>query len=171
MSKIDPKDDFSVALGLTDYGNPILYTVTCVTLLVHMKELMPLPWAILWGLGALVSLAFGFTIPTVKLLIGLGKMQFSLPVNLVTYVKSGIFCYGIALMVNMLQLRPLTVLLIALPAALFLGAVYVTTKKFNNVAVLIGAIGYLLIYTALITRAVTVGKTLSLVLYCMAVCL
>ncbi|MBQ0109343.1 MAG: hypothetical protein KBS44_03610, partial [Clostridiales bacterium] len=72
--------NFSVALGLFDYINPIFYGVTVITIQIKTFGVMSLPAYILFALGAAISLIFGLTIPTVKLIVGLGKMQFKMPV-------------------------------------------------------------------------------------------
>ncbi|MCF0150958.1 MAG: hypothetical protein HUJ80_06080 [Firmicutes bacterium] len=169
--KIDKKDNFSVALGLTDYGNPLLYSITSFTLISHLASVMTAPWSWFYILGVTVSLLFGFTIPTVKLLIGLGKMKFSLPVNLVFYVNSGIFLSGLMLMKNILQIDTAVFLAIIAASAAFLVWVYLKTKKFNNIAVLIGGVGYLLVYISLISRSVAFGKTAPVICYAIAICL
>jgi len=47
--------------------------------------------------------------------------------------------------------------------------IYLKTKKFNNIAVLIGAIGYLLIYIALINKAIISNLNISIILYAFAI--
>ena len=76
---------FSVALGLFDYINPILYGVTAITILIKMRGVMSVPLYHLFAFGAVISLIFGRSIPTVKLIVGMGKMQFKMPVNLGQY--------------------------------------------------------------------------------------
>ena len=98
-------NDFSVALGLTDYINPIMYLITSITLIINLDRIMILPYNVIYIMGVIVSLIFGFTIPTVKLFVGLGKMKFSLPVNLVFYVNSGIFLSGLMLIKNILDIN------------------------------------------------------------------
>ena len=171
-----PKDDeikgkFSVALGLFDYINPILYAVTSVTVLTHLFGEMKLPMYILYALGVLVSLIFGFSIPTVKVMVGTGKMQFKLPVNFVSFVNSGIFVSGLMLFGYTLNVKPIIYLVIVVLALAVLGFILKKSGKFNTVAVLIGAIGYLLIYISLITLSVRAGVTLPIVLYAFAICL
>ena len=52
-----------------------------------------------------------------------------------------------------------------------LGAMYYKKRKFNTIAVLIGAVGYLLIYATMITYCLGVGRIPSVVLYAAAICL
>ncbi|MCF0112240.1 MAG: hypothetical protein HUJ58_10100 [Erysipelotrichaceae bacterium] len=168
---IDKKDNFSVALGLTDYGNPILYSITSITIITHLSQVMGAPWSWLYILGVIVSLIFGFTIPTVKLLVGLGKIPFSLPVNLVFYVNSGIFLSGLMLIKNVLAIDTTVFLAIIAVSAIFLALVYLKTKKFNNIAVLIGGVGYLLVYISLINKSLSMGNTTPVIFYSVAIAL
>lgn len=164
------KGNFSVGLGLLDYVNPIFYAVTSITILVNLFGLMKLPMYVLYALGALVSLIFGFTIPTVKVLVGLGKMEFALPVNLVSYVNLGIFLSGLMLLGYAYKIAiPVFLIIIALVVA-FLFLVYKKTGNFNAVAVLIGAAGYLLIYASLLKLAVAAAIP-CIILYAVAICL
>ena len=77
----DKMNSFSISLGLFDYINPIFYSVTTLTIIRKLGPLMARPIRIVFVVGAILSLIFGFTIPTVKLLVGLGKMSFKMPVN------------------------------------------------------------------------------------------
>ena len=52
-----------------------------------------------------------------------------------------------------------------------IGFLWYKTGKFNTVAVLIGAVGYLMIYASLITLSVRSGMILPVVLYVLAICL
>ena len=162
---------FSVALGLFDYINPIFYGVTVITIMIKMFRVMSAPTYILFAVGAVVSLIFGLSIPTVKLIVGLGKMQFKMPINLVSYVNTGILLSGLALVSHVLGVKPLTLMLILLCAAGVIGYLWYKTGKFNTVAVLIGAVGYLMIYVSLITLSIRNGVILPVVLYALAICL
>lgn len=166
---VDKKNDFSVALGLTDYGNPILYTITCTTIIANMDKVISSPWDAVYILGVILSLAFGFAIPTVKLLIGLGRMKFKLPVGFVFCVNAGIFISGLMLIKSTISTGAF--LGIILLSIAILALIYSQSRRFNNVAVLIGAIGYLLIYLALIARSVSNGLIVPVVLYVLAICL
>ena len=162
---------FSVALGLFDYINPIFYGVTVVTILIKMFGVMSIPTYILFAVGAVISLIFGLSIPTFKLIVGLGKMQFKMPVNLVSFVNTGILLSGIALVSHVVGVKPLTLIIVLLCAAGIIGFLWYKTGKFNTVAVLIGAVGYLMIYASLITLSVRSGMILPVVLYALAICL
>ncbi len=163
--------NFSVALGLFDYINPIFYGVTVITILIKTFGVMSLPTYILFALGAAISLIFGLTIPTVKLIVGLGKMQFKMPVNLVSFVNTGILLSGIALATHAFGVKPFLLAVILLLAAGVIGFLWYKTGKFNTAAVLIGAVGYLMIYASLITLSIRKGAAAPIALYAFAICL
>ena len=167
----DKKDNFSVALGLFDYINPIFYAITTFTIAKNMYGVMSRGVFIAFCIGAVVSLIFGLTIPTVKFIVGLGIMQFKMPVNLVFYVNSGILISGLALFYTVISPKPVIFIcmLALILAALFM--IYRKTKKFNTVAVLTGAAGYLLIYATMITLCVRSALVAPVVLYAIAICL
>lgn len=163
--------NFSVALGLFDYINPIFYSITVVTILVKMLSEMRTPIHVIFAIGAVISMLFGFSIPTVKLIVGLGIMQFKMPVNLVSFVNTGILLSGIALISHVIGLTPLTLFIVLLCAAGVIGFLWYQTGKFNTVAVLIGAVGYLMLYASLITLSIRNGVILPIILYALAICL
>ena len=162
---------FSVALGLFDYINPIFYGVTVITIMIKMFGIMSIPTYIFFAVGAVISLIFGLSIPTVKLIVGLGKMQFKMPVNLVSFVNTGILLSGSALVTHVVGVKPLTLIIALLCAAGIIGFLWYKTGKFNTVAVLIGAVGYLMIYASLITLSLRNGVILPVILYALAICL
>ena len=162
---------FSVALGLFDYINPIFYGVTVITIMIKMFGIMSVPTYILFSVGAVISLIFGLSIPTVKLIVGLGKMQFKMPVNLVSFVNTGILLSGIALVSHVVGVKPLTLIIVLLCAAGIIGFLWYKTGKFNTAAVLIGAVGYLMIYASLIALSIRNGVMLPVILYAFAICL
>ena len=162
---------FSVALGLFDYINPILYTITAVTLAIHMRgEMSPVCFAV-FLLGAVLSIGFGLAIPTVKALVGLGRFEFKMPVNLVFFVNSGILLSGLALFCAVLRPGAGLLMLLVLSILGLLLSVYQSKKKFNTVAVLTGACGYLLIYVTMIYRCARTGHGASVALYAAAIAL
>jgi len=169
--KIDKKNNFSVALGLTDYVNPILYTITCLTIIFNINKIMNSPWDVVYIIGVILSLIFGFMIPTVKLLVGLGKIEFKLPVSYVFCVNTGIFISGLMLIKNIMNINTWLFIGIILLSLIILGIIYLQTKKFNNIAVLIGGIGYLLIYISLITKSINSNLIVPIILYGIAICL
>lgn len=164
-------NNFSVGLGLFDYINPILYGVTTYTLARNMVGVMGRPVFVLFAVGAVLSLLFGLAIPTVKFLVGLGLLQFKMPVPLVFCVNSGIFLSGLALFITILRPAPVLLLCVIAAALALLLLIYKKTRKFNTVAVLTGAVGYLLIYSSMITLSVCGGFIVPVLLYALAICL
>jgi len=163
---------FSVGLGLLDYVNPIVYTTLSIFMSINIIHEIPMWQFLIYAAGAIVSIIFGFTIPTVKVLVGLGKFEFSLPVNLVAYVNTGIFISGSVLLLCVKKANPVVYLIVmaVLAALLYLG-IYKKTKKFNPVAVLIGCIGYTMIYITCISRAAGLGLTGPIICYSIAILL
>lgn len=165
------KGTFSVGLGLFDYINPILYGITVTTILKHMHGVMPSGLFWLFLCGSVISLVFGLSIPTVKLIVGLGRMQFKMPVNLVSYVNTGILLSGIALFCHVLGVNTGMLLGILACAAVIIAFLWHKTGMFNTAAVLIGAVGYLMLYASLITLSVRADRTILVILYTVAICL
>lgn len=163
--------NFSVALGLFDYINPVFYSITVITILIKMFKLMSVPTYAAFAIGAVISIIFGLSIPTVKLIVGLGKMKFKMPVNLVSFVNTGILLSGIALISNIIKVKLLTFVIVLLCAGGIIGFLWYKTGKFNTVAVLIGAVGYLMLYISLITLSIKKGMIPPVILYALAICL
>lgn len=162
------KDNFSVALGLFDYINPICYAVTVLTIILNYNFNFN-TCKIIFIIGAIISMIFGLTIPTVKLMVGLGKFKFKMPVNLVFYVNSGILLSGSSLIkdVKNLSLKILIPILILIIIILLL--IYLKKKKFNTIAVLTGAFGYIFIYTSLISLSILNKIYIPVYLYITAI--
>ncbi len=164
-------DGFSVSLGLVDYINPILYTITIITIITNMKIIMTSPFLELFIVGASLSLIFGFVIPTGKLIVGLGIIKFRMPVSLVFLVNSGIFLSGMMLMKTIFNWKTNLLIITMVIAILLLIVLYWKTKKFNTIAVLIGAIGYLSIYISLIGKSIQMNHLIPIILYSGAILL
>lgn len=162
---------FSVPLGLLDYINPILYSITMITLIKNIFTAMGRPFNSLLLIGAVISIFFGLVIPTGKVLVGLGVIQFVMPVSLVFCVNAGILLSGLMLLRFVLHLKTgmFTLLIAAILAALML--LYRKSRKLNTVAVLTGAAGYLLIYASLIILSVQKGGAFPVILYAAAILL
>ena len=138
--KEEKMNQFSVPLGLLDYGNPILYTITSIVLITHLQNRMTPNWYYLLVIGIIMSLIFGFIIPTGKVLVGLKIIKFRMPVSLVFLVNTGLFLTGITLMKYTLKIPIIVWSILVLIYLLFLLLIYYKTKKVNTIAVLIGAI-------------------------------
>ena len=162
---------FSVPLGLLDYVNPILYTITMVTIIHNMRNTMAQPYWTILLIGAVISIFFGFVIPTGKVIVGLGIIKFRMPVSLVFCVNTGILISGLMLFQHVLKLKPILLLIIFILIALLLLLMYAKQKKINTIAVLTGAVGYLLLYTSLITLSVQKTVVLPIILYGLAIVL
>ena len=147
-------ESFSVPLGLLDYGNPVFYTVTMVTILKNMYGVMDRPFNVILLMGAIISIFFGLVIPTGKVIVGLGLIEFKMPVSLVVCVNTGILISGLMLLRHVLELSLPVLLIILLLAAAALYLIYSKSKKFNTVAVMTGAIGYMLLYVSLIILSI-----------------
>lgn len=162
---------FSVPLGLLDYVNPILYTVTMTIIIRNIYSGMSSPFNRILFLGVLISIFFGFIIPTGKVIVGLGLIRFVMPVPLVFCVNAGIFLSGMMLLQHVLDLKPAVLLMLFLLAVIYLAFVYRKSRKANTIAVLTGAIGYLLIYSSLILLSLRKAMTVPVILYALAILL
>ena len=164
-------NSFSIPLGLLDYVNPVLYTVTMVTVIRNTYEIMDKPYNTLLLIGAVISIFFGLIIPTGKVLVGLGVIKFVMPVSLVFCVNTGILISGLMLFRHVMRLGNVVLMILTALIVVLLGMLYTKSKKINTIAVLTGAAGYLLIYTSLITLSVQKGKMIPVMLYALAILL
>ena len=162
---------FSVPLGLLDYVNPILYTVTMVTIIRNLYSEMESPFNTILLAGAVISIFFGLIIPTGKVIVGLGIIRFRMPVSLVFCVNTGILISGLMLLKYVMELNTAVTAMMTAVIVVLLILIYSKNKKINTVAVLTGAAGYLLIYTSLITLSVRTGKTVPVIMYGTAIML
>ena len=164
-------ETFSVPLGLLDYVNPILYTVTMVTLLLNEYPVMDAPYNVLLLAGAIISILFGLVIPTGKVLVGLGIIEFVMPVPLVFAVNTGILVTGLMLFRHVMGLNTIMLIILALLIVCLLALLFAKTKKPNTIAVLTGAVGYLLLYISLITLSIRKAVVVPIILYALAIVL
>ena len=162
---------FSVALGLLDYVNPILYTITMVTIIRNIHEVMDKPYNTILLIGAAVSIFFGLIIPTGKVIVGLGIIKFVMPVSLVFCVNTGILISGAMLFRHVWRPDPSVLTILLTLILIFLILIYVKSRKLNTIAVLIGAFGYLLIYSSLICLSLQKQTVIPVVLYALAILL
>ena len=162
-------ESFSVPLGLLDYGNPVFYTVTMVTILKNMYGVMDRPFNVILLIGAIISIFFGLVIPTGKVIVGLGLIEFKMPVSLVACVNTGILISGLMMLRHVLELGLPALLIILLLAAAALYLIYSKSKKFNTVAVMTGAIGYMLLYVSLIILSIEKDIFLPILFYVLAI--
>ena len=162
---------FSVPLGLLDYVNPILYTVTLFELFRYWYPQMQQPYGILFLIGAGISVFFGLLIPTGKVLVGLNVIKFRMPVSLVFCVNAGILLSGLMLLQSVMVIRPSVLIFLVLVIVAVLAFLYHQTKRINTIAVLTGAAGYLLTYVSLITLSARRNMVFPIILYGMAILL
>ena len=160
---------FSVPLGLLDYGNPVCYTITMVTLIKNTYGLMDRPYNTIMLIGAVISIFFGLVIPTGKVIVGLGIIEFRMPVSLVACVNTGILISGLMLLKHVFDLSPWILVIVFLAIAGMLYKIYSKSKKINTIAVMTGAFGYVLLYISLIAMSVRKGVMLPVLFYAMAV--
>lgn len=164
-------DTFSVPLGLLDYVNPVMYCITMVTVIGSLYSVMGKPVNVIFLTGAIISVFFGLIIPTGKVLVGLGMIRFRMPVSLVFCVNIGILVSGLMLFDFVMDLNPAALVILIAAIIISLTLVYIKNKKMNTIAVLTGAVGYLLLYTSLITLSVRRSAVLPIVLYAVAILL
>ncbi len=162
---------FSVPLGLLDYINPILYSITMITIIKNIYPIIGSPYNVILLIGAIISIAFGLVIPTGKVIVGLGIIKFRMPVSLVFCVNFGILLSGLMISkyIMSINLNILFIIIALILVALFL--IYKQSKKINTIAVLTGAFGYLLIYISLIIMSAKQRIILPIILYAFAILL
>jgi hypothetical protein len=168
-NKKDKFNKFSVPLGLLDYVNPIFYTITIVTIINNIS--LDSPYNLILLIGGIISIIFGFVIPTGKVIVGLGIIKFRMPVSLVFCVNSGIFLSGLMLLKYVFNISLVILLIISLILILLLFLTYKKSKKINTIAVLTGAFGYLMLYISLITLSIRNAYVLPIILYGVAILL
>lgn len=165
----DKLNKFSVSLGLLDYINPILYSITIITIINNIS--LNSPYNIILLISSIISIVFGFIIPTGKVIVGLGILEFRMPVSLVFCVNTNIFLSGLMLLKYVYNISLILLIIISLIIFLLLFMTYNKSKKPNTIAVLTGAFGYLMLYISLITISIRNSIILPIVLYAVAIIL
>jgi hypothetical protein len=122
-------------------------------------------------IGAIISILFGFVIPTGKVIVGLNIIKFKMPVSLVFFVNSGILISGLMLLKYVMNIKLLTLLILISTIFVLLFLIYKQSKKLNTIAVLTGAFGYILIYISLITLSIRDNNLISSIFYAFAILL
>ena len=169
-NKEEKFNSFSVPLGLLDYINPICYCITMVTIIKNTKD-MGQPYSVIFLIGAIISIFFGFIIPTGKVIVGLGIIKFRMPVSLVFCVNTGILISGLMMFRYVINLSTWLLCILIAVIIVLLTLIYLKSRKINTIAVLIGAAGYLLLYTSLITLSVRKGIVAPVIMYAFAILL
>ncbi|MCR5782268.1 MAG: hypothetical protein K6G90_05965 [Clostridia bacterium] len=162
---------FSIPLGLLDYINPICYCITMVTIIRHTRADMGQPYGVVFLIGAIISVLFGFIIPTGKVIVGLGLISFRMPVSLVFCVNTGIFISGLMLLRYAVNIGTAWLCVLIAVTAVLLILLYRKSRKMNTVAVLTGAAGYVMLYVSLIILAARQGLVPSIIMYAAAILL
>ena len=111
---------------------------------------MDRPFNTILLIGAIFSIFFGLVIPTGKVIVGLGLIEFRMPVSLVVCVNTGILVSGLMMLKHVLDLSLPVVAIILILTAGLLYKIYSKGKKFNTVAVMTGAVGYMMLYISVI---------------------
>ena len=110
-----------------------------------------------------------------KFSVGLGLFDYINPIlygiTVITILKhmhgvmpSGLFCHVLGVGTGML-------LGILACTAVIIAFLWHKTGTFNTAAVLIGAVGYLMLYASLITMSVRADRSILVILYALAICL
>lgn len=131
-TKKEKFNTFSVPLGLLDYINPIFYTIAIITIINNINLVNP--YKITMIIGSILSILFGFIIPTGKVIVGLGIIKFKMLVILVFLVNLGILLSGLMLFKYIINLNYLALLIICLIILLFLFLIYKKSNKINTIA-------------------------------------
>ena len=169
--KKDRLNKFSVSLGLLDYVNPIFYAITIYTIISNVYPLLQTPYNYILFIGWVISLFFGFIIPTGKVIVWLGIIKFRMPVSLVFCVNFWILLSWLMLLKYVMNISLTTLIVIVAFILITLILIYLKSKKINTIAVLTWAYGYLLMYISLITLAIKNNVVLPVILYGIAILL
>lgn len=161
-------NEFNVALGLFDYINPICYTIFSIIGFKYFRKLMKSGFFYVYLVGCIISLIGGFFIPTIKTLVGLGVIEWGLPVSKVIIANTGFLISGPTLFIGTLKCNRRESSDVTL-----LSAGGVSLAFLNKFIVGFGALGMIMIYVtcaklaierkrpyAVITLAVSLAGTL-----------
>ena len=135
-------NNFSLALGIVDFFNPILMAVFFFSTVRKVKKEIALKYWIPYVCGYVLILGAGFLIPTYKCVVGLTNIRFELPVKLVSVTNAGFIIAGISIFLGTLKKNHSHLLSIISPVSLL-----------NSLVVICGAIGLILIYVSFIKLA------------------
>ena len=156
------------------YGLVIYFAVNFITAYIvnsFKDQLSITVYNIILIVGAIISILFGFIIPTGKVIVGLGLIKFKMPVSLVFSVNTGILLSGLMLFKNIFDINIINLLIIIGIIIALMILIYLKSKKFNTIAVLIGMIGYLLLYISLITLSIKLRLIYPIIFYAIAIIL
>ena len=94
-----------------------------------------------------------------------------MPVLIVFMVNLGIFISGLMVLKYVFKINLLILTIISIITICFLILLYLKSKKMNTIAVLIGAVGYILLYISLITLSINNNTIISIIFYGIAIVL
>jgi hypothetical protein len=134
------------ALGLLDYINPICYTAFTVIGFFYFRKMMKPGFYYVYFVGAVISLIGGFFIPTIKALIGLGIMDWNLPVSKVIIANTGFLISGPTLFIGTMKANRADSPKTKNVTLNSLGLLAVDLAFLNKFIVGFGALGMILIY-------------------------
>lgn len=164
-------NEFSLWLGLLDYGNPIAYTLLFTFLLKTIKSKLSKEDVVILTFGAVMSLFGGFFIPTGKCIVGLKFHDWIMPSEIVCMVNVGFFIAGTTLVKSLKDRKwetknyvlyfLLVVLTIYLP--FFIALINPAFKKVV-VANVVGLIGMVCIYIYISVESLRKKKVFPMVL-------
>lgn len=160
------KKGFSVALGIVDFVNPITYSINTFLIAGGLRTAMSTPQWTVFLCGIILSLFIGIVIPVCKLLVGLGKIEFRLPVGLFLACNLGIFLTGAALL-SIVAKTGVFITIISVLAVLIIFA-GIASKKLNTSVMLMGLTGYTMIYVCMACYAIVNGAWISMALFALA---
>lgn len=144
-------NDFSLALGLVDYLIPIIYCTFGIFTYLVLKQRTKKYISIVFLVLVFISAISGLTMPTVKALIGLkilpetdstAKILFTG----VVIVNSALLVEGITILISTFKFFSATMSVVALPLLL---PNLTKSSSQNMVAIIIGLIGYILIFISI----------------------
>ena len=162
-------DGFSIWLGLMDFLNPIIYTLFFVTLLKGLKARNADPGMIkVLTFGAILSLTAGYIIAAGKTIVGLGLIDFTLPVPLFYATDIGFLISGVTMLLIYKNKTyaglPLWVKIVVPVLFIALSVFVCVSQGANSGAQLTAAIGTFLIYGTMIAFAVREKNWLAMAL-------
>ena len=182
-------DGFSLAMGLFDFINPIMYASFFIYTLPKIRKRL-IKWCYgVYLAGGILSLSTGILIPSIKCIVGLGLMTFELPVKLVAFVNTGFILSGFSVFFGTLKrfkkhktketielksiINPYIFLGLIVVLGVIIGLMLIRMRSIinpysllNSVVVLGGAVGLILIYISYIKIAIERKRKVGCCLLC-----
>ncbi len=158
------------ALGLLDYLNPICYTAFTIIGFFYFRKIMKPGFFYVYFIGAIISLIGGFFIPTIKTLIGLGVMEWGLPVSKVIIANTGFLISGPTLFIGTLKRNRLKVPNDNNVTLHSFGIAAVSLAFLNKFIVGFGALGMIMIYVTCGKLAIEKKRYPAVVTLVLALC-